>query len=147
MEALHPANVTRDSLQGFAEGQGVVSIEPEHFTKKNDSGPRAAGFASRTTAARCRACGPKRRSMRRAPSLARIRRVCEYRMYLFTPGAVTANLILSPTLNFVAGRGLRVAVSFDDEAPQGGRHPSGELQRTERQSRLGGVRAQQCHER
>ena len=24
-------------------------------------------------------------------------------MYLYTPGTVTANLILSPTLNFVAG--------------------------------------------
>jgi hypothetical protein len=39
-------------------------------------------------------------------------------MYLFTPGHMTVNLILSPTLNFVAGRGLRVAVSFDDETPQ-----------------------------
>ena len=39
-------------------------------------------------------------------------------MYLHTPGALTANLTLAPTLNFVAGRGLRVAVSFDDEAPK-----------------------------
>ena len=39
-------------------------------------------------------------------------------MYVFTPGTVTTSLILSPTLNFVAGRGLRVAVSFDDEAPK-----------------------------
>ena len=39
-------------------------------------------------------------------------------MYLTTPGPVTASLILAPTLNFVPGRGLRVAVSFDDEAPK-----------------------------
>jgi hypothetical protein len=39
-------------------------------------------------------------------------------MYLHTPGAVIANLTVAPTLNFVAGRGLRVAVSFDDEAPK-----------------------------
>jgi hypothetical protein len=31
---------------------------------------------------------------------------------------VTTNLILSPTLNFQPGRGLRVAVSYDDQAPQ-----------------------------
>ena len=35
-----------------------------------------------------------------------------------TPGEISATLILSPTLNFVPGRGLRVAVSFDDQAPQ-----------------------------
>src|SRR5688572_28285955 len=44
--------------------------------------------------------------------------VLEYRMHLFTPGEITTTLILSPTLNFVPGRGLRVAVSFDDAAPQ-----------------------------
>src|SRR4029079_7626998 len=42
----------------------------------------------------------------------------EYRMYVLDPGAVTANLILSPTLNYQPGRGLRLAVSFDDQAPQ-----------------------------
>jgi hypothetical protein len=42
----------------------------------------------------------------------------EYRMYLYAAGGVTTNLILSPTLNFVAGRGLRIAVSIDEEAPQ-----------------------------
>jgi hypothetical protein len=39
-------------------------------------------------------------------------------MHLFTPGEVTTTLVLSPTLNFVPGRAVRVAVSFDDEPPQ-----------------------------
>ncbi len=39
-------------------------------------------------------------------------------MVVFSPGAVTTNLILSPTLNLQPGRGLRLAVSFDDQAPQ-----------------------------
>lgn len=39
-------------------------------------------------------------------------------MYVYTAGAVTTNLILAPTLNFQPGRGLRLAVSFDDQAPQ-----------------------------
>ncbi len=46
-----------------------------------------------------------------APSL-------EYKMYLFTPGETTVTSVLGPTLNFVPGRGLRMAVSFDDEVPQ-----------------------------
>jgi hypothetical protein len=117
VDAFNPAEVTRASLQGFAEGQGVISIEPEHFTKKNDAGTnrwiRIEDYGRTLSGMRAEApvdtggATPGKDS----PSL-------EYRMYVVTPGAVTANLILSPTLNFVAGRGLRVAVSFDDEAPK-----------------------------
>jgi hypothetical protein len=39
-------------------------------------------------------------------------------MYLFSTGKVEVAAILAPTLNFVPGRGLSYAVSFDDEAPQ-----------------------------
>jgi hypothetical protein len=117
VDGFNPAEVTRTSLQGFAEGEGVISIEPEHFTKKNDAGVnrwiRIEDYGRTLSGMRAEApvdaggLTPGKDS----PSL-------EYRMYVVTPGAVTANLILSPTLNFVAGRGLRVAVSFDDEAPK-----------------------------
>ena len=36
--AFNPSEPTRDSLQGFVEGDGYVSIEPEHYTKKTDAG-------------------------------------------------------------------------------------------------------------
>jgi hypothetical protein len=39
-------------------------------------------------------------------------------MYLVHSGAVEVEVILAPTLNFVPGRGLRYALSFDDQAPQ-----------------------------
>jgi hypothetical protein len=39
-------------------------------------------------------------------------------MHLFDSGRVEVETILSPTLNFVAGRGLRFALSFDDQPPQ-----------------------------
>jgi hypothetical protein len=39
-------------------------------------------------------------------------------MYLFTAGEVKVNSILSPSLNFAPDRGVRFAVSFDDQAPQ-----------------------------
>jgi hypothetical protein len=118
VDAFTPADVTRASLQGFAEGQGVVAIEPEHYTRKIDSGPRRwirVEDYGRTLSG-MRAEAPLDASSpatpgKDSPSL-------EYRLYLYTPGRVMANLILSPTLNFAPGRGLRVAVSFDNEAPQ-----------------------------
>ena len=42
----------------------------------------------------------------------------EYQLYLFTTGPVEVTAITAPTLNFVPDRGVRYAVSFDDEAPQ-----------------------------
>ena len=42
----------------------------------------------------------------------------EYDMYLFDSGQAEAETILAPTLNFVPGRGLRFAISFDDAPPQ-----------------------------
>jgi hypothetical protein len=117
VDAFTPANVTRASLEGFAEGQGLVSIEAEHYTKKNDSGARRwiriEDFGHTLSGMRADAPVdlPSVEPGGNTPSL-------EYRMYLHTPGAITANLTFAPTLNFVAGRGLRVAVSFDDEAPK-----------------------------
>ena len=42
----------------------------------------------------------------------------EYRMYLVTPGEANVTAITAPTLNFIPDRGVRYAVSFDDETPQ-----------------------------
>jgi hypothetical protein len=38
----------------------------------------------------------------------------DYRMHLFNSGDRTLQLITAPTLNFVPGRGLRIAISLDD---------------------------------
>jgi hypothetical protein len=42
----------------------------------------------------------------------------EYQMWLTSTGAVEAITILTPALNFAPDRGVRIAVSFDNEAPQ-----------------------------
>jgi O-glycosyl hydrolase len=42
----------------------------------------------------------------------------EYNVYLRRQGEVSLRLIISPTLNFVPGRSLRCAISFDDQTPQ-----------------------------
>jgi hypothetical protein len=39
-------------------------------------------------------------------------------MWLFNPKQAEVELTLAPTLNFVPGRGLRIAASFDDELPK-----------------------------
>jgi hypothetical protein len=41
----------------------------------------------------------------------------EYKMWLFEKGIFNVEAILAPTLNFVPGRGLRFAVSFDTQPP------------------------------
>lgn len=117
VDAFTPANVTRATLQGFAEGQGVISMEAEHYTKKNDSGVRrwirVEDYGHTLSAMRAEAPvdSPSASPGKDSPSI-------EYRMYLNAPGFFTANLIVSPTLNFVPGRGLRVAASVDDEVPK-----------------------------
>ena len=42
----------------------------------------------------------------------------EYRVYLPQAGQVQVDAIIAPTLDFVAGRSLRFAVSIDDQQPQ-----------------------------
>ena len=42
----------------------------------------------------------------------------EYKMYLFNTRTVQVVAVTSPVLNFMPDRGIRYAVSFDDEPPQ-----------------------------
>jgi hypothetical protein len=42
----------------------------------------------------------------------------EYRVYLFSTGAVELTAIAGPTLNFMPGRAIRFGVSLDDEPAQ-----------------------------
>ena len=117
VEALNPTEVTRDTLQGFVEGQGVVSIEPEHFTKQTTAGDKhwikIADYGRTLSGMRAEAPvdAPSATPGKDSPCL-------EYQMYLFTTGPVEVTAITAPTLNFVPDRGVRYAVSIDDESPQ-----------------------------
>jgi hypothetical protein len=114
--SFRPREVTRETLLGFVESDGYVSMEAAHYTKKIDAGPvrweEIADYGrtlSSMTILPCTAASVT--SPRDSPSL-------EYRMYLFDPGALQVRTIIAPTLNFVPGRGLRFAVAFDDQPPQ-----------------------------
>jgi hypothetical protein len=114
--AFRPAEPSRESLKGFVETEGVVSMEAVHYTGRT----AAAGARwdkiedyGRTLSSMAvfPATAPSILPPAEAPCL-------EYRMYLFHSGKVTVDAIIAPTLNFVPGRGLRFAIGFDDQAPQ-----------------------------
>jgi hypothetical protein len=116
VNAVRPKEPTRDSLMGFVETQGYVSIEAEHFSTKTDSAwvhwEKIADYGR--TLSSMAVVPDTAASMfepRNGPSL-------EYRMYLFDPGIANVEAITAPTLNFVPGRGLRYAISFDEQPPQ-----------------------------
>jgi hypothetical protein len=113
---FNPQSPTRSTLRGFVEADGYVSIEAEHYTEKHDAGDvrwEKIDDYGRTLSSMtifpvtARSVTPPANS----PNL-------EYRMYLFHPGKVEVEAIFAPTLNFVPGRGLRYAISFDDQPPQ-----------------------------
>ena len=116
LTAFTPPEPTRSSLHGFVEADGYVSIEAEHYTKKID--------AAQASWQKIDGYGRTLSSMTIFPVTAKSvmppadSPCLEYQMYLFHPGELEVEAILAPTLNFVPGRGLRYAISFDDQPPQ-----------------------------
>ncbi|MGA3284007.1 MAG: glycosyl hydrolase 115 family protein [Verrucomicrobiota bacterium] len=116
VDLFNPQEPRRDSLKGFAEAGGCVSIEAAHYTEKADAGPvhwEEIPNLGRTLSAMTifPVTAPSVTPPENSPCL-------EYQMYLFHPGEVEVEAIIDPTLNFVQGRGLRYALSFDDQPPQ-----------------------------
>ena len=106
----------KESPKGFVEADGYVSIEAEHFRRK-----------TKTTAAhwdKIDGLGRTLSGMTIFPVTAasvlppQTSPCLEYKMHLYHSGKVGVESFLSPSLNFVAGRGLRFALSFDDQPPQ-----------------------------
>jgi hypothetical protein len=116
VKALNPSKPVRDSLQGFVEANHYVSIEAEHFTGETSTGSvhwdKIPGFGETLSGMTVfPVTAPSVEPPQPAP-------VLEYKMYLFEGGTFNVEAILAPTLNFVPGRGLRYAISFDDQQPQ-----------------------------
>jgi hypothetical protein len=116
VRAFRPQEPAPDALQGFVESNHFVAMEAENFTGRIQAGDaqwdRIPGFGetlSGMTVFPVTAASAV--PGQNAPAL-------EYRMYLFDEGTFNVQAVLAPSLNFVPGRGLRFAVSFDDQPPQ-----------------------------
>ena len=104
------------TMAGFVESNGCVSVEAEHYSQAIGSssvdwltipglGRTLSGVTPEPVTSLPQVAGGT------SPHL-------EYRMYFFDTGSVSVNAYLSPTLNFHNDRGLRYAISFDDDPPQ-----------------------------
>jgi len=114
--AVNPPPPHAESLPGFLEADGYVAIEAEHFTRNTPAGSnrwiRIPHYGH--TLSGLRAAGPPETLVtpgQNSPCL-------EYQMHLVTAGKVQVEVIVGATLNFIPGRPLRYAVSFDAEAPR-----------------------------
>jgi Glycosyl hydrolase family 115/Gylcosyl hydrolase family 115 C-terminal domain len=108
--ACKPSRPTRATLDGFVEANHYVSIEAAHYTGEVTAGGARwvdlPGYGVTISPVTAASLPPPKA----APTL-------QYRMYLFDSGEASVQAILAPTLGFVPGRGLRYAVSFDDQPP------------------------------
>ena len=116
VDVFNPRKPDRDELEGFAEADGCVSVEAAHYTRKTAAGKvqwEEIPNLGRTLSAMSifPVTAPSVTPPKDSPCL-------EYRMYLFHSGPVDVEAVLDPSLNFVQGRGLRYALSFDDQPPQ-----------------------------
>ena len=116
LAAFHPPSVTCAELDGFVEGEGHVSMEAEHFSRNIPAAQarweKIEGYGRTLSAMSilpltARSVTPPEDSPR-----------LEYRMYLFNPREATVHVTVAPTLNFAPDRGLRYAISFDDQPPR-----------------------------
>ena len=115
VQAVNPATPTRDALEGFVESNHLVSINAEHFTRQTAAGDarweKIPGFGETLSGMTIfPATAQSLEPPQPAPAL-------EYRMYLLDSGKCEVQAVLAPTNNFVPGRGLRYAISFDDQPP------------------------------
>jgi hypothetical protein len=105
-----------EPLQGFVESDGCVSIEAEHCNRNVEAGAnrwiKIPSYGH--TLSGMRADGPADAQA----TLGKDSPCLEYKMYLFNTGNIQVRTVVGPTLNFMRDRGLRYAVSFDNETPQ-----------------------------
>ncbi|MEI6178284.1 MAG: hypothetical protein WCS43_15435, partial [Verrucomicrobiota bacterium] len=115
-----PAGPSRDEVSGFVESHGYVSMEAEHFTKKESRGGAAwdvvkglgrsgdsvtvfpPTVASQTELAGIRSSSPS----------------MQYEIYLFHSGEARLDIDCLPTKAVAPSRGVSVAVSIDGQEPQ-----------------------------
>ncbi|HVE55301.1 MAG TPA: glycosyl hydrolase 115 family protein [Pyrinomonadaceae bacterium] len=108
---------TPKQIKGFSELNGVISMEAENFTRKNEQN----GFAWQTIEGLGKTGDSVSVFPQKAQTFADFSKNSpglEYQFYVSNAGEFEANFFLIPTQPLVPGNGLRLAVSIDDETPQ-----------------------------
>lgn len=107
----------RDPSKGFAELDGAISIEAEHFSRKEDK----AGFAWQVI----NGLGKTGDSVSIFPNVAKTftdfpagSPCLEYEIQVAKAADFDVDLYLIPTQPLIAGNGLRIAFSVDGQSPQ-----------------------------
>ena len=106
--------ITRENAEGFVEGDGYVAMEAADTTARTADGADGMRWVELP------GYGETRSGMTVFPVTAASEMnsgtSSDYRMYLYDSGDFELQFAMSPTENFVPGRGLRFAVSVDDGA-------------------------------
>jgi hypothetical protein len=100
----------------FAEADGEVTIDAEHASSSSAvdgvKWKRLPGFGETLSGMEAfPVTAPSSEDAARSACL-------DYKIALFDTGSMDVTLTIAPTLNFVPGRGLRVAVGMDAASPQ-----------------------------
>ncbi len=113
---LNPPVPRPDTLDGFVEAHGYVSMEAEHFARAMaPAGRRWTVIPSHgRTLSGVTPWPVTAEAIPAAPEGMRL----EYQMHLLSQGKVSVDVQLAPTQKFQPGAGFRYAISFDDEPPQ-----------------------------
>jgi hypothetical protein len=116
VNTLDPVTPAPSSLDGFVETHHYVSIDAAHYTRRTTaSGVRWGNIPNYGETLSGMTIFPVTAASilppKPAPTL-------EYKVYFFDSGKCSVRAILSPSLNFVPGRGLRYAISFDNQPPK-----------------------------
>lgn len=116
VSVFHPSYPSRDSLQGFIETNGVVSMEAIHYTQRHDVkgvGWRSVPWYGREFSSMMPfpVTAQSIKSLDQTPFL-------EYTVYLFSKGILHAHFLIAPSINCLPDGGLRFAVAFDNQPMQ-----------------------------
>jgi hypothetical protein len=116
VNVFNPEAPSRGTYNGFVEADGLVSMEASHYTNKRDlssaSWKQIDGLGNTLAGMTVfPVTSPSVTPPENSPGL-------EYKMFFFHSGKFELHTTIAPTLNFVAGRELRFAVSWDDAPPQ-----------------------------
>jgi Glycosyl hydrolase family 115/Gylcosyl hydrolase family 115 C-terminal domain/Glycosyl hydrolase family 67 N-terminus len=115
-----PVTPARETITGYVESHGYVSIEAEHFTRSNRRGGAAwevikglgrSGDSVAVLPAHVASVTEPAEITQKSPSL-------EYPLYLFSSGSAQLTFDCLPTKAVHPKQGVRLAYSLDDGEPQ-----------------------------